>query len=99
MRRFAAWLAGHSSSKSNDLEKRLKRLWQSAKPIYELCRKQTIGSAEKLRQRLEEEQPMECPKVMSLTKLERALALEHKRTMRSKRLHELGDKTHCVVVS
>lgn len=93
-RRIAAWLAEYSSSKAKDLEKRLKRLWQSAKPICELCRKQTAGSAEKLRQRLEEEQPMECAKVGSLISVDRELLLTHKRlTMRSQCLRELVDTT------
>ena len=94
MRRIVAWLTEYSNSKVDNLANRLERLWRFAKPIYSLFRNKRDGSAEKLRQRLEEELPMECPKVRPLSKLERKLLLEHTRTtVRSKRLRELADKT------
>ena len=72
-KRIAAWLAEYSKSKAKGLDTRLKRLWRSAKPIYELCRKKKAGSTDKLRQRSEEAQPMECEKTEPLTSVEREL--------------------------
>ena len=101
MTRIAAWLAEYSNSEVHSLKERLERLWRSAKPLCELFRKERAGSAEKLRQRLEEELPMECANVRPLTSVERGLLLEHKRSsMRSARLREsvaatrlLGEET------